>query len=311
MSVWTKDNIPNLSGKTVIVTGANSGIGYETALALAEKEALVILAVRNVEKGKAAIARIKAVYADAKVNVMSLDLSDLASIWSFAESFLQQYSFLSLLINNAGIMIPPLRRTKDGFESQFGTNHLGHFALTGLLLESLMTTPESRVITVSSLAAYKGKIAFNNLDGSKGYKAMEFYRQSKLANLLFTMELQNKFTANQINTISIACHPGVTHTNLASRDSGKQLNKFFQLLSKLITQPANMGALPTIYAATEPTLKGGEYIGPDGKNEWKGYPKILEHNLYDAEISNKLWSISEELTGISYDFKRGSKALEM
>ncbi|MCR8657394.1 oxidoreductase [Paenibacillus endoradicis] len=302
--IWTKSNITDVSGKVVIVTGANSGIGFETTLALAERGATVILAVRNMDRGKAAVDKIKSICAGANVRAMLLDLSDLASIRTFAADFLKQYEALSILINNAGIMIPPFQLTQDSFESQFGCNHLGHFALTGLLLERLISTPYSRVVTLSSIAAHKGKINFDNLDGSKGYSAWEFYGQSKLANLLFAKELQNKFSSHGIDSVSVACHPGFSQTNLFSRGSGKPANIFVRFLQNLVSQPADMGALPTLYAATEQEVKGGEYIGPDGKGGRKGYPKSddIIGKLYDSDVSNKLWSVSESLTGISYKF---------
>jgi len=303
--IWTKSNIIDMSGKVIIVTGANSGLGFETALALAEKGATVVLAVRNMDKGKTAEDKIKSICAGAKVKAMLLDLGDLASIRSFAEAFLKQYDSLSILINNAGIMIPPFQLTKDNFESQFGGNHLGHFALTGLLLERLISTKNSRVVTLSSLVAHKGSINFDNLDGSKGYSSWEFYGQSKLANLLFAKELQNKFSSNGIDSVSVACHPGFSQSNLFSRGSGKTANILIRLLQSLVSQPADMGALPTLYAATERIIEGGEYIGPDGKGGRKGYPKSddIIGKLYDANVSNKLWTVSESLTGISYEFK--------
>ncbi len=305
-TVWTKDNIPDLSGKVVIVTGANSGIGFETSTALAGKKATVILAVRNMEKGEAALNKIKSNHARADVKLMKLDLSDLSSVRNFAADFLETYESLSILINNAGIMIPPFQLTKDGFESQFGGNHLGHFALTGLLLSRLISTPDSRVVTLSSIAAHNTIIDFDNLDGSKGYKAYKFYGQSKLANLIFARELQNKFCSNYIDSMSVACHPGFSTTNLVSFGSGKKPNFFMRLLSSIASQPAHMGALPTLFAATSPTIKGGEYIGPDGKGGRKGYPKndkIIE-KLYDPNVSIKLWDVSENLTGVFYKFDR-------
>ncbi|MGE7603104.1 oxidoreductase [Peribacillus sp. NPDC097675] len=301
---WNGDEMVDVKGKTVVITGANSGLGFETAFVLAGKGAEVILAVRNASKGEKAVDRITSVHPKANVSVMSLDLSDLSSIHHFADSFLENYDSLSILINNAGVMIPPYSQTKDGFELQFGSNHLGHFALTGLLLPKILSTKNSRVVTLSSLAAINGFIDFDNLDGKNHYKAMRFYAQSKLANLLFSRELQNKFEHHQVDSISVACHPGLSHTNLMSRGSGKPLNKFVQYLSKTITQPANMGALPTLYAATEPALTGGEYIGPDGKKGRKGFPKkdAIIDTLYDKEISEKLWAISESMTGVNYSF---------
>ncbi len=233
---------------------------------------------------------------------MQLDLSDLSSIRHFADSFQENYESLSVLINNAGVMIPPYSKTKDGFELQFGSNHLGHFALTGLLLPRILSTPKSRVVTLSSLAAINGYIDFENLNGENGYKPMKYYGQSKLANLLFARELQNKFNQHGATPISVACHPGLSHTNLMSRGSGKPINKFVHFLSKTITQPASMGALPTLYAATEPALTGGEYIGPDGKKSRKGFPRKDEiiDTLYNEETSKRLWDISETLTEVKY-----------
>ncbi|SFF49001.1 NADP-dependent 3-hydroxy acid dehydrogenase YdfG [Paenibacillus algorifonticola] len=303
-AVWTKDSIPNVSDQVVIITGANSGLGFETAVALAARKAKVILAVRNMEKGSEAAGKIKSIYPGANVKPMQLDLGDLNSVRAFAFDFMNQYESLSILINNAGIMIPPHRLTKDGFESQFGGNHLGHFALTGLLLPKLISTPNSRVVTVSSIAAHNAAINFDNLDGSKGYSAIKFYGQSKLANLMYAKELQNKLRSNHLDATSVACHPGISNTNLFSFGSGKQTNKLMSILAGFVSQPAHMGALPTLYAATEPTIKGGEYIAPDGRGGRKGYPKSDEiiNKLYDADISNRLWNISESLTGVSYKF---------
>lgn len=301
---WTSADMVDVTGKTVIITGANSGLGFETAYVLAGKGAEVILAVRNTSKGEKAVDRITSTYPQANVRVMPLDLSDLSSIRHFSDSFLENYDSLSILINNAGVMIPPYSQTKDGFELQLGSNHLGHFALTGLLLPKILATPKSRVVTLSSLAAINGFIDFNNIDGKNHYKAMKFYAQSKLANLLFARELQNKFEQHQANSISVACHPGLSHTNLMSRGTGKPVNKLIHYLSKALTQPATMGALPTLYAATDPTLSGGEYIGPDGKKARKGYPtkdSIID-TLYDKETSLKLWEISESMTEVKYEF---------
>lgn len=301
---WTGEAMVDLSGQTIVITGANSGIGFETAFALAGKGAEIILAVRNASKGEKAVDRIIWVHPKANVRVMQLDLSDLSSIRHFADSYKENYDSLSVLINNAGVMIPPYSKTKDGFELQFGSNHLGHFALTGLLLPRILSTPKSRVVTLSSLAANNGFMDFENLNGENGYKPMKYYAQSKLANLLFARELQNKFNQHDANPISIACHPGLAHTNLMSRGSGKPMNKFVHFLSKTITQPANLGALPTLYAATEPTLTGGEYIGPDGKKSRKGFPRkddIID-SLYNEETSNRLWDISESMTEVNYRF---------
>lgn len=299
---WTTDDITNQSHKIIIVTGASSGIGYETARILAKKGATVILAVRNIEKGKLAVERIKTSIFNAKVMVMLVDLTDLASIRLFVSEFKARYQRLDVLINNAGIMIPPFQLTKEGVESQFATNHLGHFALTGLLLEHLKSTPHSRVVTISGLVAHRAVIDFDNLDGRNGYKATKFYSQSKLANMLFARELQRQFSANGLITTSLTCHPGASQSNLLSRGSGKKANPILRFLQNRLSQPVEMGALPTLYAATEPSLQGGEYIGPDHKNKRSGYPKIdwIIDELDDRQVSIKLWQVSEELTGIRY-----------
>lgn len=303
---WDESQVPDMQGKTIVITGANSGIGYEAATILAGRGAEIVMAVRNYEKGQKALQAIQNVHPNAKLQLMRLDLSELASIHHFAEEFRQNHHRLSILINNAGVMMPPYSRTQDGFELQFGSNHLGHFALTGLLLPQLLATPHARIVTLSSIAAYAGKIDFDNLDGSKGYRSFKFYSQSKLANMLFARELQLRLTQHQVDTISVACHPGFTHTNLASRGSGKPVSGIFGLLSRSFGQKALMGALPTLYAATSPTIYGGEYVGPDGKGGRKGYPKLDDHidKLYQADISQRLWTLSESLTGVQYEWKQ-------
>ena len=303
---WTTENIERLDNESVIITGGASGIGFEAARVLANKGAQVILAVRNIEKGEKAKNQITAENHYAKVSVMLLDLGDLNSIQHFAEEFKGKYEHLNLLINNAGVMIPPYKLTKDGFELQFGTNHLGHFALTEQLLPILLSTPNSRIVTVSSIASRGAKIMFDNLDGIKGYSAMNFYRQSKLANLLFAVELNNLLKNSGAETISVVCHPGVSATNLMSRGSGKESGSIMKFLFNAYAQPASMGALPTLFAATNKNLKGGEYIGPDGKGNHRGYPAISSevNNLFKENVAEKLWEVSEKLTGIVYNLKK-------
>ncbi|QOY35779.1 oxidoreductase [Anaerobacillus isosaccharinicus] len=293
----------DLIGKTSIVTGANSGIGLEAARILANRGAQVILAVRNQQKGEAAVASIQAENSEVKVEVMRLDLSDLTSIHSFAQVFIDRFDSLDLLINNAGVMVPPYEKTKDGFELQFGSNHLGHFALTGLLLPLLKKTPSSRVVTLSSIAHRGASIYFDNLDGSNGYKPMKFYKQSKLANLLFAKELDERFKENSISTISLACHPGITSTNLF-KIGKKEPSTFMKNLLKWLFQSVEKGVLPTIYAATETSLIGGEYIGPDGRGNRTGNPtiEIPAEGVYNKETMKQLWEVSERLTGVFYDF---------
>ncbi len=295
-----------LIGKTAIITGANSGIGLEAAKVFADRGAQIIMAVRNLEKGEAARDSILDMNKEALITLMKLDLADLASVRAFAESFKNQYDSLDLLINNAGVMTPPYSKTKDGFELQFGSNHLGHFALTGLLLPVLKNTSHSRVVTLSSLAHKGAKIDFDNLDGTKGYKAMKFYGQSKLANLLFAQELDKRLKEHNLQTMSIACHPGISATNLfkfGKRDAPKLMKSFMHNF----LQPPAMGALPTIYAATDSRLTGGEYIGPDGKGQRKGYPTLDTPHLSagDETVSQKLWDVSEQLTGVKFDFANG------
>lgn len=294
----------NLSGKTAIITGANSGIGLEAAKVLAGKGFQIILAVRNELKGAAARKEILAFHPGGIISIRLLDVADLASVRSFAEGILHDFNSLDLLINNAGVMIPPFTKTKDGFEMQFGSNHLGHFALTALLLPLLEQTPDSRIITIGSLAHNRGSIDFDNLDGSRGYKAKQFYNQSKLANMLFALELDRRLKQHGSKTISVVCHPGVSGTNifkLGKRDAPLFLRN---LANKYYLQPPAIGALATVYAATAPDLKGGEYIGPDGPGRRKGYPALEtpHSSALDEEVAKRLWEVSEELTGITFNF---------
>ena len=302
MTDWSIDSIVDLKGKIVVVTGGASGIGLEAAQVLASKHAGVVLAVRNMAKGEKAADRIRALHPAAEVTVMHLDLGDLASVMQFASDFTKRFDRLDILINNAGVMIPPYSKTKDGFELQFGTNHLGHFALTAHLLPLLMSTPLSRVVTVSSIAARKARINFKNLDGTHGYNPMIFYRQSKLATLLFAVELQHRMERACSTRISVLCHPGISVTNLMSRGSGKETGRVMKALMSIFAQPAEKGALPTLYAATHPDLRGGEYIGPDGFGNHKGQPALTDEagRMFKADLSSKLWEVSESLTGVRY-----------
>lgn len=305
---WTIDAIPDQSGRLVVITGANSGIGFEAAKALAGKGAHVILAVRSPTKGQAAIERIRAAHPRAQVELEILDLTDLASVRAFAERFEARYGALPLLINNAGVMATPYRRTADGFELQFGTNHLGHFALTGLLLPAILAAPGARVVTVSSMAHSFGRIDFDNLDGSKGYQRWIAYSQSKLANLLFAYELQRRFAATGARAISLACHPGYADTEL--QKVGPRMDGFalgeavLGMVNRVFAQSAAMGALPTLYAATAPEAHGGDFIGPDGFGGARGYPVPQRSNArsYDPELARRLWEVSERLTGVRYAF---------
>lgn len=301
---WNIQNIPDLSGKTIIVTGGNSGLGYEAVKALAGKNAEVILACRSIKKGEAAKIEVLKIHPKAIISVMEIDLMDLRSIHSFADEFHSKHTKLDILINNAGIMMTPYSLTKDGFESQIGTNHLGHFALTGLLLKTLKKTPKSRVVTVSSIAHKNGTMNFKNLLFEKGlgYSPMKAYGQSKLSNLLFSYELQRIFETNKIDCISVAAHPGVSDTNLFVHAAPKWLMKLFRPLFLLFIQPAEMGVLPELRAATDPAVKGGEFYGPNGNYEMKGYPvKVTStETSHDKSSAHQLWELSEKLTAIKF-----------
>ena len=293
---WTANDIPDQSGRIAIVTGANSGIGYETTRILAEKGATVIMACRNLDKANTAADEIRANNPRGIVTVMELDLGDLDSVRTFAGEFKNRYDRLDLLINNAGIMHPPYGQTKQGFESQVGVNHLGHFALTGLLLDVVLQTPQSRIVTVSSVAHKMGRIDFENLNAEKGYGAKAAYGQSKLSNLLFTYELQRLLEKAGSETIATAAHPGWTATNLQQNSGAiRFFNRFF-------AQTPEMGALPTLRAAIDPGAGGGEYYGPSKRFEMVGYPKQVKSNgrSHDAVTAANLWTISEELTGVRY-----------
>ncbi len=303
---WTAGDMPDQTGKTVIITGANSGIGYEAALALARKGALVVLASRNMEKGQQACQAIQAKVPAAKLELRRLDLADLESVRLFAHAFNAEHDALHVLINNAGVMAIPRRTTADGFEMQFGTNHLGHFALTGLLLERIIATPAARVVTVSSAAHRMGTINFDDLQGEQSYGKWSAYGQSKLANLLFAFELQRRLAAAGSGTISVAAHPGFAATNLqfaGPRMEGAALQVWmYELMNKLIAQPAAMGALPTLYAAIAPEVHGCDFIGPDSLGGWRGYPTKVraEDKAYDEATAQRLWTVSEHLTGVGY-----------
>ena len=304
--LWIEQNIPDLTGKVAVITGANSGLGFEAAKILAAKGAHVVLAVRDTEKGKQAAAEIKRAVPAASLEVLALDLASLASIRRFAEAFPAAHGRLDMLINNAGVMAIPRRVTADGFEMQFGTNHLGHFALTGLLLPLILKTPSSRIVTVSSGAHMFGKINFDDLQSERSYSKWGAYGQSKLANLLFAYELQRKLDAAGSGTISVAAHPGYASTNLQSvgpqMEGSKLGERTMSAANRVLAQSAAMGALPEVYAATSPDVRGGDYIGPDGFMGQKGFPQKVGSNSrsYDQRVAARLWAVSEELTGVSY-----------
>jgi len=300
---WTTDNIPDLQGKIIIVTGGNSGLGYESVKAFAENRAEVILASRSVEKGEAAKTEIEKNNPIGRIVVMQLDLMDLASIKSFAAKFKEKYNKLDILLNNAGIMTTPYFLTKDGFEAQMGTNHLGHFALTALLFDLIVKTSKSRIVNVSSSAHKQGQMDFNNLlfENGKDYSPIKSYGRSKLSNLLFTYELQRQIDTKGIDALAVASHPGVAQTNLARYLEGKWWFKLLTPIFMLISQDQAHGALPQIRAAVDPDVKGGEYYGPH--KGMKGFPVIVESNeaSHKLEDAKKLWEVSQQLTGIRFN----------
>ncbi len=297
-SKWTVENIPDQTGRVAIVTGANSGIGYETAKALADKGATVIMACRSRDKAHKAVENIRRDVPQADLPIMRIDLADLESVQEFANTFRSRYDRLDLLINNAGVMIPPYTQTKDGFEVQFGANHLGHFALTGHLLDIILATPQSRIVNVSSSAHRRGigTIDFDNLNAEKGYNAWAAYSQSKLANLLFTLELNEHFQDIDAGTMAVSAHPGWTVTGLQKG--------VVQLLSRVVGQSPPMGALPTLRAAVAEDAQPNDYFGPDSFMEMRGHPVQVDSiaAAKDPELAQKLWVVSEEMTGVAYNW---------
>jgi NAD(P)-dependent dehydrogenase (short-subunit alcohol dehydrogenase family) len=300
---WSTADVPDQTGRVAVVTGSNTGIGYRTAAVLAESGARVVLAVRNLEKGNLALARIVAAHPNANVTLQELDLSSLDSVRAAAAALRSAYPRIDLLINNAGVMWTPKQLTADGFEMQFGTNHLGHFALTGLLLDNLLPVRGSRVVTVSSTGhRLRAAIHFDDLQWEHRYDRVAAYGQSKLANLLFTYELQRRLAAReQPTTAALAAHPGGSNTELA-RNLPTVFKPAVVLLGPLLFQSAAMGALPTLRAATDPDAEGGQYYGPDGLGEQRGHPKLVSSSgqSHDEDLQHRLWKVSEELTGVKY-----------
>jgi NAD(P)-dependent dehydrogenase (short-subunit alcohol dehydrogenase family) len=297
---WDVQDIPDQTGRVAIVTGANSGLGFVTARELARAGARVVLACRNLDKGHAAIDQIRAAVPEAQVQLEELDLASLASVRGFADRFKATHDGLDLLINNAGVMGTPRRRTADGFELQFGTNHLGHFALTTALLETMEGRDDACVVTLSSTAHKMGRINFDNLNGDRHYFRWNAYGQSKLANLLFALELDRRLRAAGSTVKSLAAHPGYAATNLQS--AGPPLfDRLVMVASNaLIAQSDEMGALPILYAATQPGLEGGTYVGPDSFREQRGHPTIVQPNgrARNPATARRLWEVSERLTAL-------------
>jgi NAD(P)-dependent dehydrogenase (short-subunit alcohol dehydrogenase family) len=304
---WRASDIPDLTGRAAVVTGANSGLGYVTALELARHGARVVLACRDEQRGEAAKQKLRFDVPTARVQLKKLDLASLASIRAFVDDVSSTYDGLDILVNNAGVMAIPRAQTADGFEMQFGTNHLGHFALTGLLLPLLLPRDGSRVVTVSSTAHKTGSIDFDDLMGERSYKKWRAYSQSKLANLLFAYELQRRLEQAGAPTISVAAHPGYAATNLQAvgpKQEGNRIAAFAMSLgNRLIAQSDEMGALPQLYAATALEVQGGDYIGPGGLGEQRGHPKRVDSTAKskDTAAAARLWSVSEQLTGVTYD----------
>jgi NAD(P)-dependent dehydrogenase (short-subunit alcohol dehydrogenase family) len=307
---WTADQIPDQRGRTAIITGANSGLGFVVARELAGAGARVIVASRDTDKGGKAMGAIKSAHPAANVEVAQLDLASLASVRAFATQFRAGHNQLDLLINNAGIMAAPHRRTADGFELQLGTNHLGHFALTGLLMPAFNQRLGTRVATMSSNLHKGGQIDFDDLQGEQHYSRWGAYGQSKLANLLFALELDRRFKEAGLPMISVAAHPGYSSTNLQLSGPPLQERIVMRLANRLFAQPAEIGALPMIYAATYPDLPGGSYVGPDGPREGRGYPTLVQpsERAKDAAAAKRLWEISEQLTGVKYELLKPAAA---
>ncbi len=301
---WTAAEIPDLAGRTAVITGANAGIGFETARVLAAHGALVVLACRNFGKARQAVDRITVSHPQARTGVVRLDLASLASIREAAEEIRTTYPHVDLLINNAGVMEVPYERTEDGFELTFGTNHLGHFALTGLVLDSLLATPGSRVVTMSSMGHEPGVMNFDDLQAEHGYRPEEAYYQSKLANLLFTYELDRRLRAAGAPTQALGAHPGVVYTDLfrtRSRLDKALLSPWMRPINFWAVQNVHKGALPMLRAATDPVASGGEYYGPHRKHD-TGYPVAVQSSprSHDEAVQARLWDVSEQLTGVAY-----------
>jgi NAD(P)-dependent dehydrogenase (short-subunit alcohol dehydrogenase family) len=300
---WTAERIPDQSGRTAIVTGANSGLGLVTARELARAGARVVLACRNTQKGEAAVLECEAAASGGQLELEELDLASLESVREFAERIRAGHDGLDLLINNAGVMATPRRSTADGFELQFGTNHLGHFALTGLLIGEMEGREDARVVTLSSGAHRIGRIAFDNLSGDRRYFRWRAYGQSKLANLMFALELDRRLRAAGSTIKSLAAHPGYAATNLQTAGPPGVDAAVMKVSNRVLAQSDEMGALPTLYAATKPGLEGGTFCGPDGFLEQRGHPKTVPPSgaARDKDVARRLWEVSEEMTGVRFE----------
>jgi NAD(P)-dependent dehydrogenase (short-subunit alcohol dehydrogenase family) len=306
MSSWTISNIPDQEGKLFIITGANSGLGFESTKALAEKKAKVVMACRNLEKGLRSQHEIRNVIPGEDLDLRELDLADLSSINRFVTGIQSDYKNVDVLINNAGIMATPYGKTTDGFEQQLGTNHLGHFALTGKLLKLLLKSPGSRIVNVSSIAARRGKIYFNDLQAVYSYKPWDRYQQSKLANLLFTFELKRRIDAHNLNLKIMAAHPGVSATNLhKGMYINQRLISTYDILMKWLLPDAAKGALSILYSATDPHARSGGYYGPGGLFELAGLPSEahIPKQAKDPDVAEELWEVSENITAVKFEYQ--------
>ena len=304
MERWTGAQIKDQSGRTFIVTGANSGLGFETARQLSGHGGRVVLAVRSEAKGQDAVARIKATQPDAAVEVRALDLADLDSVRAFAAAILTDKIAVDVLINNAGVMYPPRRLTRQGFELQFATNHLGHFALTGLLFDTIRRGTDGRVVTVSSIEHKGGSIHFDDLTGERSYSPRSFYQQSKFANVLFGLELDRRVRAAGISVRSVLAHPGYSNTNLQSNGPTGLMKQLMKVSNRLFAQSAQRGALNELFAAVDPAAESGRFYGPGGVGEMRGYPTEVQPiaSARNEETARRLWGLSEELTGVTWQF---------
>lgn len=301
---WTSSDMPDQTGRTAVVTGANSGLGFLTSLELARHGAHVIMTVRNLEKGRHAQARIMAIRPKGSVELRQLDLSDLDQVTAFAERLRAERNGIDVLVNNAGVMMPPRTLTVQGHELQFGVNHLAHFALTGLLLPCLLESRDGRVVTVSSDLHRRGRIHFEDLSGSRNYGRIAYYAQSKFANVLFALALDRRLKAAGLPIKSVLAHPGYAATNLQLSGPSGILKWFMRFGNRFLAQPAGMGVLPQLYAATAREVESGQFFGPDGRNEMKGYPTQVQPvaAARDRNLARQLWQLSEELTGVRPDF---------
>ncbi|MCR9159618.1 MAG: oxidoreductase [Nannocystaceae bacterium] len=303
---WTEANIPELTGKTVVVTGANSGLGLETTRLLAGRGAHVIMACRTAAKAEAALDELRGQMPSASLEFRALDLAELASIRAFGDAVRSEHDTLDVLVNNAGVMALPRRETADGFEMQLGTNHLGHFALTSVLMPLLMATPAARVVTVSSLMHHLGSMRFDDLHGRRSYDKWRAYNQSKLANLLFCYELDRRLRVADADVCSVAAHPGYSATNLQGvgpQLAGSKLaERFYAFTNKVVAQPAHMGAMPSVFAAVGEPVTGGGFYGPEGVGQVRGYPVRVESSRasHDEVAAQRLWMMSIEATGETY-----------